>query len=229
MLCLMLASHGSAYPLSEANLKQARQNTVRTAVEQPSKTDDRHAPQIEYVEAKKIPINQAANMQGSWHAIVYEARSAQIQHPDENEWPAILCLTNENGKAKQECFKAVATGRGRLGICQYARELAVVPIFKNQYPQTGVLFVALGSSGGSGALHLITLWFFDENARKFENILPEITFSELGEYKILRGMGDALDGTLVVAYWVYEEREGHFSPHKYQITIYQYDQTDKKI
>jgi len=212
----------------QANAGQAHKDSTVYSGEQNSESDDGHASQIQYVEAKRISIPKAPGMPKEWYAIAHEANPEQFEHWDENKWPAKLCFVQENGKTEQKCFEAVATGRS-LGPCQYVGELSVVPIFKHKYPQTGVLFLSISSYGGSGALHLMTLWVFDENAKEFANILPEITFSELGEYKILQGVGDALDGTLVVADWTYEEGEGHFSPHKYRITIYQYDQTDKRF
>jgi hypothetical protein len=185
------------------------------------------APDIEYREAEQIVIPANFGTKGKWRAIAYEANVKQFEHWDQNECPAKLCFVEENGKTEQKCFEAVAKKRTILPNFQWAQKLTIVPILKNKYPQQGVLFVAMCSYGGSGASFLFTLWTFEEEVKEFVNILPEVTISNLGEYKFLEGVADALDGILVTADFVYEKGESHFSPHRYRINIYQYDQADK--
>jgi hypothetical protein len=189
----------------------------------PPASGSREPSKVEYREAKRIEIPKALGMTGNWHAIAYEAN---VEDLTETDLPAKLCFFSDDRSEPEHCFQAVAARKDGTWNCQFVQELSVVPIFDKQHSQQGVLFVPMFSGGGSGTLSLITLWVFNEQKKRFENILPLITITNLGEYKILHGKGDQLDGTLVVADFVWEEGESHFEPHKYDITIYRYNQGD---
>jgi hypothetical protein len=163
------------------------------------------------------------------YAIAYEADLEQFEHWDQNNCPAKLCFVQENWDIGQECFKAVAKRRTTSPNFQWVQKLSIVPVLKNNSPQLGVLFVAMCSYGCCGAGFLITLWTFEEEAEKVCKYWPEITVSNQGEYKLLHDTDDALDGTLVVAKVFCGEGEVKASPHHYRITIYQYDQADKRF
>lgn len=186
------------------------------------------ASEIEYREAKRISISETFGTNERWYAVAYEAYSTKFQDAGDNKWPAKLCFVQENGKMEQKCFEATRTGTNILPY-QWVKGLLVVPIFTNKYPREGVLFTAIVSGGGSGWGRLLTLWTFRQETKRFENVLPKITISNQGEYKIFHGPDDALDGKLVTADIVVGKDEFKWSPHYYRITIYQYDQADKKF
>ncbi|MGB6064551.1 MAG: hypothetical protein WBG50_07060 [Desulfomonilaceae bacterium] len=176
----------------------------------------------EYREAKKIDIPKTLGISRNWRAIAYEAKTKD--RLESTDWPAKLCFCSEDGKVKQDCFQAIAVRKDATWNCQFVRELSLTPIFEKKYPQEGVLFVPMFSGGGSGTLNLITLWVFSEQMKKFVNILPVITITNLGQYKILHDRQDQLDGTLVIADFIWKEGETHFDPHQYEINIYKYNQ-----
>ena len=71
---------------------------------------------------------------------------------------------------------------------------------------------------------MITLWEFKKEAQEFVNILPVITISNLGGFEILHNGSDKLDGTLVVADFIWAEGEAHFDEHKYEILAFRYNE-----
>jgi hypothetical protein len=174
----------------------------------------------EYREAKKIDIPVPDGMTGNWRAVAYEANVEELSDTD---FPAKLCFYSDDEEATQHCFKGIAVTTDHTWNCQFVRDLSVTPIFRKKYPREGVLFVSVSHGGGSGALSLITLWVFNEEPNKFVNILPVLTISNLGEYKILHDQGDRLDGTLILADFIWEEGEAHFDKHKYEIRVYRYN------
>jgi len=175
----------------------------------------------EYRESKKIDIPTTKGMTGNWRAIAYEANVEELSDTD---FPAKLCFYSDDGETTQHCFKGIAARTDGTWNCQFVQDLSVTPIFQKKYPQEGVLFVSMFNGGGSGALSLITLWVFNEQAKQFVNILPVLTITNLGEYKILHDRGDRLDETLVIADFIWAEGEAHFDEHKYEIRVYRYNQ-----
>jgi len=209
------------------NLCLADSVPTRTSAKE-SGTDNPHASQIQYIQVNKIAIPKTREMPQEWYAIAYEADPKQFENWDQNEWPAKLCFMEESGRMGQQCFEAVEKGQRTLPNFQWVQKLSVVPVFKNKSIQEGVLFVAMCSYGGSGASSLVTLWTFEGKTKEFVNILPEITISNHGAYKILEGREDALDGTVVTADLA-EHAKPSASPQRYRINIYRYDQADKRF
>jgi hypothetical protein len=191
--------------------------------------NEKNEANIEYKEMKKIPIPEILEVGQDCYATAYQANLSEdelTQSPS----PARVCFRCRNLKQEESCFSAtiLPTKAHKTAYnCQFFRELSIAPILEKKEPHNGILFVAEYSGGGSGSLSHILLCVFDKQMNKFVNILPNIAISELGEYLILRGYGEPLDGTLVVADYIWGKDETHFSPHKFTIIVYQYNQHAK--
>ena len=220
MLFLILVSHISFLQPSQANAGRIDNRLAALSGVQKLAQYNTEPSTPEYREAKKIDIPVTTGMTGNWRAIAYEANAEDLSDTD---FPSKLCFYSNNGEATQQCFKGIAATTDGTWNCQFVQDLSVTPIFQNKYPQEGVLFVPMFHAGGSGALSLITLWVFNEQATKFVNILPVVTITNLGGYKILHHRDDRLDGTLVIADFIWAEGEAHFDKHKYEIRVYRYN------
>jgi hypothetical protein len=175
------------------------------------------ATSVEYVEVKKVPFYEVSEMQQEWYAIAYQADNENW----DSELPAKLCFNAYLGKTKQECFEAKDYVDENLIYFQLVRELSKIPILKNKYPHMGILFVSENIPHGSTSFRLITIWIYDNKSKMFINILPTICISEQGEYKMLKSKQN--DENILVVADYRAERETHFAPHKYKISIYQFN------
>jgi hypothetical protein len=175
----------------------------------------------DYVEAKRVRINKAAGDGQEWIAIAYQVHEGQTGFTQDNECPSKLCFTGENGKPAQACFEPIVTSDKGFWICQYVEELSLVPVSKDKDSGSDVLFVAYFLSGSPYVLRLITLWSYDEKRTRFVNILPEITISELGEFKLFPEEELTPGRTLIVANCMWGKDETRHDPHYYGIRIYQ--------
>jgi hypothetical protein len=210
----------SVFQPSQANAEKTDNPPAASSEVQKPPADKTEPVTPEYREVKKIEIPKTADMTGHWRAIAYEAN---VEVLSDTDFPAKLCFYSNDEEATQRCFKGIAARKDGTWNCQFVQDLSVTPIFQKKYPQEGVLFVSLSHHGGSGGLSLITLWVFNEQAKKFVNILPVVTITNLGEYKILHDRGDELDGTLVIADFIWAKGEAHFDEHKYEIRVYRYN------
>jgi len=185
------------------------------------------ASDIQYREVKRVQIDKASDTHQACYAISYEPDAGQDLAL--SDWPSKLCFFCDDRTGEQYCFEA--TARESRYACQVVSELSVISLSDKKYPQRGVLFRATFFGGGSGTLSLITLWVYNEEMKKFVNILPEITITNIGEYQILKGRRGEIDGTLVTAnaIWFYGGEEMHFGPHKYKIDVYRYKQKTKRF
>jgi hypothetical protein len=236
-LFLIFAFHLSAYQGSEASGEGAKQcsisypgagEAIATPLRRTVSRDGSdavpgtvHSSDITYREVMRTALSRGLGLREKWHAIAYQAKTSQtLQLTD---YPAQLCFVCEHPEVPQTCFLA----NSEQFHHQFVDELSVVSIYRKMFPRQGLLFIARFHGGGSGTRSLITLWVYDEDAKKFVNILPEITISELGAYKLLVESNGGIDGVLVVADYMWGEKETHWDPHRYSVKIYQYDQKQR--
>ncbi|MEW6741103.1 MAG: hypothetical protein AB1325_14535, partial [Nitrospirota bacterium] len=182
---------------------------------------EQKANSVEYVEVKTIPLYEVFKTKEKWYATAYQAKTKDLES---TELPAKICFAHNSAKQDQFCFET----KSNKYKFQFVETLSIVPLFKKKEPKQGVLFIAKFSGGGSGTLSLITIWSYNMEGKIFINLLPTIVITEQGEYKMLSTMRGGLEGVLVTADYIWGEGETHFSPHRYKISVYQYDE-EKKI
>ena len=172
------------------------------------------AESIEYTQIKDIRLNDYFKINQDCSVKAFQGtENAQI----EDSVPARLCFCK--GKS-DECFEAKSfTSTGTRNF-QFVKKLSITPLFKSKEPHNAVLFIAENhTEGGSGYLRLITLWTYSILDKKFVNLLPLIQITEQGEYRLLTAK-EGIEGLFVTADYIWGENETHFSPHRYKINIY---------
>jgi hypothetical protein len=139
------------------------------------------------------------------------------------ECPAKLCFSYDSVGHEQECFEAEIIIDKTSYKFQLVNNLSIISLSKGQNTENGILFIAEYFGGGSGTLSLISIWIYSIEEKKFVNILPKVTITEQGEYKILMANGDKEESIFVIADYILGKGETHFDPHRYKISIYQYN------
>jgi hypothetical protein len=86
----------------------------------------------------------------------------------------------------------------------------------------GVVLDARNEGFTTGWIGYLSCWVYSPKVHDFVNILPPVTFTEQGEYKILRNIGSGVEGVVVDAEPIVDWRKGetHYSPHRFLISIY---------
>ena len=165
---------------------------------------------------------------GTTHECTARAYQAEITDLELSNLPAKLCFSPGEKDTKENCFKAVTEVNGTSYSFQFVDSLYSSSLSKTNDRQA-LVFIAKFSGGGSGSLRLITLWLYDKEVEGFVNVLPVVAISEQGEYKMLPQSKKIPGDVLVTADYVWGERETHFSPHHYQITMYGCTETGKFV
>lgn len=189
---------------------------------QPARPHDEVRSCIAYKEEKRISLPETLVAGWECHAAAYQADLEDLILFDVPAW---LCFSCNGGNRARICFEARSEGYGH----QFVSDLEMVPVFPDRQPRQAVLFSATFSGGGSGASRLLTLWVYRKECGQYVNIMPEITITNLGEFKLLRKREDGCDGVLAIADYVYGPGELHYSPHKYRIKLYRYSDKEKKF
>lgn len=178
------------------------------------------AESVEYIQVKSIRLND-------YFKINHECRVTAFRNISEDQIEdasAKICFYLNHG---DKCFEAKSFNNDHVLNFQNVKKLSVTPIFKSKEPRNAVLFEAEYSGEGSGSLNLITLWIYDVSSKEFINILPLIQITEQGEYQLLTAK-DGLAGVFITADYIWDVvNETHFSPHKYEIKIYLFDNKKK--
>lgn len=100
-------------------------------------------------------------------------------------------------------------------------------VYDGSYPDT-ILFTPIFSAGGSGEAQLIALLLPDMKKAKWENLLPEMYITNLGEWQFLKCPLLSRWKVLVTADFIFKEGETHYSSHKYHICLYTYSEKEHR-
>lgn len=198
------------------------------------------AASVEYVEVKTIPLYEVFKTKEQWHATVYQARdidkwselydSGKIK--DAIDRPAKLCFWYNPDKKNHLCFSAVNTAPGEPKFTfQHFKELKIVRLQKGREPEFGVLLIAKNEGYNLGeyyrGLYFATIWALGNRDKEFVNILPTLNFTDQGEFRVVPQMTGMIGGVAVKADFVWSEGEARYSPHRYQMSIFQLAADDR--
>jgi hypothetical protein len=154
----------------------------------------------------------------AWYVKAYQPDVPDLTATD---LPAKLCFSQKPDDASPPCF----TPEAQVGTVKYAFQsveaLSVEQVFQVNGSESAILFVARFSGGGSGSLRLLSLWKQVGTNQTLTNILPRVLLTEQGEYKILPVTKNGHHGVFVTADYRLDRDESHFSPHHFDISIYQ--------
>ena len=133
--------------------------------------------------------------------------------------PAKLCaaLGESTPKEAALCYEA-RTGKEIFTAEAEAQRFAI----RDAPAYEAILFRARTSAGGSGWATLLTLLIPERGSNSWRDLLPEIVFSNQGEYRFLSQATFSSYRLLIVADAHGETGETHFAAHRYRIRTFAY-------
>lgn len=166
-----------------------------------------HAEAAAYREIKTLPLKQAFDTANDWHVTAFQPEGEEAATGDVS---AKLCFWSEPANKQEYCTSITSAlpNGGMTYHYQTVKTLTVIPT-----PHL-VEFVAEFSGGGSGTLRQISFWRYEKATDSFSQA-GLVTLTEQGEYKLV-------DRVLITADARWGEGESHFSPHRFDITVYRY-------
>ena len=181
-----------------------------------------NADSVEYVQVQDLKIFDPIQKGQYWDIKAFQAKE------ESDDIPSRLCFCKSDNPSS-DCFDAKASTEQGTYNFQFVEQLSIATIVVNKLPTQAALFVSeFHHEGGSGSLRLITLWAYRDDTQKFDNVLPKVLLSEQGEYRLI-SHENVFNEAFVTADYIWGENETHFSPHRFKIKIYVFNEDDKSF
>jgi hypothetical protein len=191
-----------------------------------------HAMRVEYVEAKTVRLGGFVDSGEEWYATAYDIANIDevndhcSKYPDEckdekDDLPAMkLCFWHDPENRMELCHRIEDAEPGYT----YDRtaSLKIKRLCDRHCAHDyGLVLDARNEGFTTGWAGSLSCWVYDRKSRDFVNILPVVGFTEQGEYKILRNLGNGMEAVVVEANHIMDwQKETHYAPHRYVISIY---------
>lgn len=192
-----------------------------------------HAMHVEYLETQTVSLDECAPDElRSWNATTYDIGNIDevitrcgnydTCKDEDGHFPEMkLCFWYDPARKTELCHRIVDSGPGYP--CDTTRSLKVLSLcdIKGCANTCGLLLDAEDQSPGAGWVGSLSCWVYEPKLHDFVNILPPVLFSDQGEYKIFRNLGNGIHGVIVkaneLADWA---KEGRYGRHRYLISVY---------
>ncbi len=178
---------------------------------------------MHYAEVKTLSLKGIFKTKSDWHVTAFQPEGERYKddYIRFGDIPAKICFWRVKAKKVENCTRIISAYKNQDLIYQYqtVKELSVEtsPISKDIL----IKFVAEYSGGGSGLLYQISFWKYDKVLDSFE-VEGLITLTEQGEHKWVDWEG-GIKEMFITADANWKTDETHFSPHHFDVDVYQYD------
>lgn len=172
-----------------------------------------------YKEVKTLSLKQVFNTKSDWHVTAYH-----LEEDDNNSFvtsnlPAKICFWTDIAKKERDCIIA-ANDQETPYPDTLVKKLSIITIQSNKEPYKAIIFVKGDCSPTLGAIYDVTLWAYDHNNDKFQNILSNARLTIQGEYRVYPSLKNVNGGIFVTADRIWANGEKLDDPHKYVIKIF---------
>ncbi len=177
-----------------------------------------------YEKVKTLSLKEEFSTISDWYVTVWQAEGgvSDDDDPRMGDLPAKICFWNSQNDTKQQCTEITSSSETDEKFYKYQtiKELSVIKPIANKHTKL-LKFVTEFSAGTPNGLDQLSFWQYDKDYDDFRQT-GEITISEQGEYKLFdKGK---LAGLLITASARWQVGvEAIFSPHKFYVNIYQYN------